>query len=203
MDKEGEEGGMICTKCGESITKSGYFRTKRGVHHFECGVRNMPDIETNLSAKDIEIRNLTTEIENQRNLRQAEGDIYAEKWLEKDREIEVIKADLAAAREEIKLLTSSNAQMTETLMEVAPELKAAKEEITKLRAELAKRTLKWKTGKPPKDAIYFVKSQLWDVESPEFALGRYCEDDGLIASESWSVDPLKTEWAGPIHAPEE
>jgi len=32
---------MNCTKCGELIAeKRGYFRTKRGYHHFKCGIAN-------------------------------------------------------------------------------------------------------------------------------------------------------------------
>ena len=38
---------MICTKCGMLIEskKGGYFRTKRGSHHFECGIKNIPDLK--------------------------------------------------------------------------------------------------------------------------------------------------------------
>jgi hypothetical protein len=35
---------MKCTKCNEPIEeKSGYFRTKRGAHHFKCGLANLAD----------------------------------------------------------------------------------------------------------------------------------------------------------------
>ena len=36
---------MICTKCNEPIEeKSGYFRTRRGFHHFKCGIANLTDV---------------------------------------------------------------------------------------------------------------------------------------------------------------
>lgn len=37
---------MICTRCGEKITpfKGGYFKTKKGFHHFKCGINNLPDL---------------------------------------------------------------------------------------------------------------------------------------------------------------
>lgn len=35
---------MICTKCGKPIEQAnGYCRTKKGFHHFACGVANLPD----------------------------------------------------------------------------------------------------------------------------------------------------------------
>lgn len=35
---------MICTKCNEPIEeKMGYCRTKKGAHHFRCGVENRSD----------------------------------------------------------------------------------------------------------------------------------------------------------------
>jgi hypothetical protein len=38
------EQGMICTKCGQEIDqKSGYFRTKKGAHHYKCGLSNAKD----------------------------------------------------------------------------------------------------------------------------------------------------------------
>lgn len=44
---------MICTKCGKAIvpTRGGYFRTKRGPHHLECGIKNSPDCEIVLKAR--------------------------------------------------------------------------------------------------------------------------------------------------------
>lgn len=39
---------MNCTKCGEQIQQtSGYFRTRKGPHHFKCGVANASTIIPN------------------------------------------------------------------------------------------------------------------------------------------------------------
>lgn len=48
------EDDVICTKCNEPITqKKGYFKTKRGYHHFHCGIENSRD-QRRLSSDNIE-----------------------------------------------------------------------------------------------------------------------------------------------------
>ena len=104
-------------------------------------------------------------------------------------EIEKQASDIASLSEELHIATDAG-------LDVAKLNEQYRTEIDRL-----KRGLKWQTGKPPKDGLYWVKFFSGEIDILKHRFGTNCFDSA-DGDDFWHIHP-DLKWSGPLQPPSE